>query len=136
MVSRGVLASRRLLSHYVPAFLLSFVEACICVPAYTFIRATHFSHFIPLSFRPRRSLVNMIFLNSHLLARARARPFALIYTIIPLISSNLILRSLISRCDAELSHSHSRPYSFLSFSSRSPSPALCLALFLFRFVSI
>lgn len=72
MVSRGVLSSRRLLSHYIPALLLSFVEtpACICVPAYTFIRATHFSHFIPLSFRPRRSLVNMIFLNSYLLARA------------------------------------------------------------------
>lgn len=134
MVSRGVLSSRRLLSHYVPALLLSFVKtpACICVPAYTFIRATHFFHFIPLSFRPRRSLVNMIFLNSYLLARASA----LLYTIIPLISSNLILRSLISRCDAELSHSHSRPYSFLSFSSHSPSPVLYLALFLFRFVSI
>lgn len=67
-VSRSLPSSRRLLSHYVPALLLSFVEtpACICASIRLFT-LTHFSHFIPLS-PLAHPLVNMIFLNSYPLA--------------------------------------------------------------------
>lgn len=40
MVSRSVPSSRCLLSHYVPALLLSFVETPACICRHTFIHAT------------------------------------------------------------------------------------------------
>lgn len=84
-VSRSLPSPRCLLSHYVPALLLSFVEtpACICtgIRLFTF---THFSHFIPLS-PLAHPLVNMIFLNSYPLA-----PQLLLYTAISLIPSSFI----------------------------------------------
>lgn len=72
--------------------LLSFVEALAYICAGTFIRATHFSHFIPLSFFPLSFLVNMIFLNSYLL-RYSPRAFALLYRYFPLLFRRISFRS-------------------------------------------
>lgn len=57
---------------------------------YTFIRATHFSRFIPLSFFPLFSLVNMIFLNSYQLS---PHAFALLYRYFPLLFRRISFRS-------------------------------------------
>lgn len=77
MVSRGVLSSCRLLSHYVPALLLSFVEMHtrmhMRTGIYVYSRYSFFSLYPLIVPAAPRSLVNMIFLNSYLLARASVR---------------------------------------------------------------
>lgn len=97
---------------------------------HTFIRVTHFSHFILLSFRPRRPLVNMIFLNSYLLARARAP--SLCYIPLFLLFCRISFQSLISLVlMLVLSFPLPRLYSFLFFSSLSPRPIVSVSFCFF-----
>lgn len=63
-----VSSSRCLLSHYVPALLLSFVKTPTCICRHTFIHVYSFFSFYPL-IAFRHPPVNMIFLNSYPLAR-------------------------------------------------------------------
>lgn len=67
-VFRSMSSSRRLLSHYVPTLLLSFVKTPACICRHTFIHVYSFFSFYPL-IASRHPLVNMIFLNSYPLAR-------------------------------------------------------------------
>lgn len=127
-------------SHYISStLLLSFLEtpasAYIC--AYTFIRATHFSRFIPLSFFPLFSLVNMIFLNSYLLS---PHAFALLYCYFPLLFRRISFRSHIVVTSLSLSLVLSTIHSWLPSQSNSHylsflfSVPLLFAALLSRFV--
>lgn len=90
---------------------------------HTFIRATHFSHFILLSYRPRArarrslSLVNMIFLNSYVLSRAAPFPLSLCYIPLFLLFRRISFCGLSSLAGADvwLCCSRHRATRFISF---------------------
>lgn len=130
-VFRTALSSRRLLSHYAPALLLSFVEtpACIC----TGIRIFVLLIFLALSpYRSaRRPLVNMIFLNSYLFAPS------LCYILLLLLFCQILFRPLISHSSHLMLRSlfiSTNRYSLSpSVSSRRSCVNLVLILTLFIF---